>query len=96
MLADVFHANGRRHQLHLRVDATPERQRLDRHVSARESQSVVQGIFDPLTTDTRKTRFVIGEFGIGLAVAAIVVAFLTWQQRGEVSGGSDAHAVHDR
>jgi hypothetical protein len=56
----------------------------------------IQGIFDPLTTDTGKTRFVVGEFGIGLAVAAIVVAFLTWQQRGEVSGGSDAHAVHGR
>jgi uncharacterized protein len=45
----------------------------------------IQGIFDPLTVDTGKTRFVIGEFGIGLAVAAIVVAFLTWRRRGEVS-----------
>ena len=45
----------------------------------------IQGIFDPLTTDTGKTRFVIGEFGIGLAGAAVVVAFVTWQRRGEVS-----------
>jgi Type II CAAX prenyl endopeptidase Rce1-like len=45
----------------------------------------IQGIFDPLTTDTGKTRFVIGEFGIGLAGAAVVVAFITWQRRGEVS-----------
>ena len=40
-----------------------------------------QGIFDPLTTDTGKTRFVIGEFGIGLALAGVAVAFLTWQRR---------------
>jgi uncharacterized protein len=45
----------------------------------------IQGIFDPLTTDTGKTRFVIGECGIGLAGAAVVVAFITWQRRGEVS-----------
>jgi membrane protease YdiL (CAAX protease family) len=56
----------------------------------------IQGIFDPLTRDTGKTRFVIGEFGIGLAVAAVVVAFITWRRRGEVSGGSCAHAVYDR
>lgn len=56
----------------------------------------IQGIFDPLTTDTGKTRFVIGEFGIGLAVAAVVVAFITWRRRGEVSGGAGAHAVYDR
>jgi membrane protease YdiL (CAAX protease family) len=37
----------------------------------------IQGIFDPLTTDTGSTRFVIGEFGIGLAMAAVVVAFIT-------------------
>jgi uncharacterized protein len=56
----------------------------------------IQGTFDPLTTDTGRTHFVIGEFGIGLAVAAIVVAVITWQRRSEVSGGSDAHAVHGR
>ena len=45
----------------------------------------IQGIFDPLTMDTGKTRFVIGEFGIGLAAAAAGVAFLTWRRRGELS-----------
>jgi len=45
----------------------------------------IQGILDPLTTDTGKTRVVIDEFGIGLAIVAVVVALITWQRRG---GGS--------
>jgi uncharacterized protein len=45
----------------------------------------IQGVFDPLTTDTGRTRFVIGEFGIGLAIAGLVMAGITWQRRAEVS-----------
>ena len=44
----------------------------------------IQGIFDPLTTDTGKTKFVIGEFGIGLAIAAVITAFLFWLRRDQV------------
>ena len=45
----------------------------------------IQGIFDRLTIDTGNTRFVIGEFGIGLALAAVATAFLAWRRRGQVS-----------
>ncbi len=44
----------------------------------------IQSIFDPLTVDTGKTKYVTGEFGIGLAVAGVVVAFLFWRRRGEL------------
>jgi membrane protease YdiL (CAAX protease family) len=41
----------------------------------------VENIFDPLTIETGTTRFVTGEFGIGLAVAAVIVAVACWLQR---------------
>jgi CAAX protease family protein len=36
----------------------------------------IDNIFDPLTIDNETTRFVVGEFGVGLAVAAVIVAVL--------------------
>jgi membrane protease YdiL (CAAX protease family) len=50
----------------------------------------VQNIFDPLTVDTGRTKWVIGEFGIGLAIAGAITGFLFWRRRGELPGG-DAH-----
>jgi membrane protease YdiL (CAAX protease family) len=44
----------------------------------------IQGIFDRLTVDTGRTKYVIGEFGIGLALAAVVVGWLFWRRRGEL------------
>ena len=41
----------------------------------------IQSIFDPLTTDTGKTKFVIGEFGVGLAIAAAITAYMFWHRR---------------
>jgi membrane protease YdiL (CAAX protease family) len=41
---------------------------------------VVQQILDPLTADTGVTRYVIGEFGIALALAATVVGYLFWRK----------------
>jgi len=41
----------------------------------------VQTIFDPLTRDTGFTTYITTEFGIGLAVAAVVVAALCWSRR---------------
>ena len=46
----------------------------------------VESIFDPLTTDTGKTRFVTGEFGTGLAVVGVIVAFLCWRRRHDLPG----------
>src|SRR5262245_199575 len=44
----------------------------------------IQSIFDPLTTDTGRTKYVIGEFGIGLPIAAVILAFLFCRRRGEL------------
>jgi hypothetical protein len=37
-----------------------------------------------LTGNTGLTLYLIGEFGIGLALAAVVMAFLFWQRRSEL------------
>jgi len=51
----------------------------------------IQTIFTPLTADTGVTEYVIDEFGIGLAVAYALAAFVFWRMRdrlpGEHSGG---------
>ena len=46
----------------------------------------IQGIFTPFTGDTGLTPYVIDEFGVGLALAAIVVAYLFWRKRGDLPG----------
>ena len=43
----------------------------------------IQAIFTPLTGTTRFTPYVIGEFGVGLALVALPVAYLFWRKRGE-------------
>ncbi len=48
----------------------------------------VQTVFTPLTADTGITEYVIGEFGIGLAIAYALVAFVFWQMRDRVGGAS--------
>jgi len=51
----------------------------------------VQDFFDPLTSDTGITPYIIGEFGVALAVAGIVVAFIFWKLRrrfGDVPSGT--------
>ena len=47
----------------------------------------VQQILDPLTADTGPTRYVTGEFGIGLALAGAGVGYLFWRRRTELPGG---------
>jgi uncharacterized protein len=44
----------------------------------------IQAIFTPLTGDTGVTAYVIGEFGIALALAAVLVAYLFWRKRGDL------------
>jgi membrane protease YdiL (CAAX protease family) len=36
----------------------------------------IQGVFTPLTADTGKTKYVIDEFGVGLAVTTVVAAII--------------------
>lgn len=45
----------------------------------------IQSIFDPITVDTGVTKYVSGEFGCGLAISSLVVAFLFWRRRGELN-----------
>lgn len=42
---------------------------------------IVQGIFDKLTGNTGITPYIIGEFGIGLALTGLVVAYIFWRMR---------------
>jgi hypothetical protein len=44
----------------------------------------IQGFFDPLTTDTGRTKYIIGEFGAGLALVSIAFAIYFWTRRKEV------------
>ena len=41
----------------------------------------VQVIFTPLTAQTPVTPYIIDEFGCGLAILAVIVAFLFWRKR---------------
>jgi CAAX protease family protein len=50
----------------------------------------IQGFFDPMTTDTGKTKYVIGEFGAALAIVSICFAIYFWTRRREVE---QAHAT---
>ena len=45
----------------------------------------IQAFFDPLTADTGRTKYVIGEFGAALPLTVIVLAVYFWLRRGEVS-----------
>lgn len=40
-----------------------------------------QSVFDRLTRDTGATTYITTEFGLGLAVMAVLVAVLFWRRR---------------
>jgi membrane protease YdiL (CAAX protease family) len=44
-----------------------------------------QQFFDPLTVDKSKTRYIAGEFGVGLVVISILMAFYFWKRRNELA-----------
>ena len=50
----------------------------------------IQQFFDPLTIDKSKTRYIAGEFGVGLAVISILMAFYFWKRRNEVTPAATA------
>jgi membrane protease YdiL (CAAX protease family) len=53
----------------------------------------IQGVFNPITRDTGRTRWVIGEFGAALALVSIGVAALTlawWRRRGAEAAAESA------
>jgi hypothetical protein len=45
----------------------------------------IQGVFDRLTGNGSITPYITGEFGVGLALTALVVAYVFWRMRGDVS-----------
>jgi uncharacterized protein len=45
----------------------------------------IQALFTPLTGPTPWSAYIIDEFGIGLALAAVVVAYLFWRRRKEIN-----------
>ena len=45
----------------------------------------IQAFFTPLTTNTGRTRYIIDEFGAGLAIVSILFGAYFWFRRGEVS-----------
>lgn len=51
----------------------------------------VQSIFTPFTQRRPLTRYFIDEFGVALALAALVVAFYFWRRRAEVEEASPQH-----
>lgn len=44
----------------------------------------VQGVFNSLTAESGMTKYIIGEFGIALAIAAVVVGYIFWTKRSAV------------
>ncbi len=44
----------------------------------------IQLIFTPLTRDTTWSKYIIDEFGIGLVLTTLVMAFFFWRKRGEL------------
>jgi membrane protease YdiL (CAAX protease family) len=41
----------------------------------------IQGVFDRLTGDTGITLYLTGEFGVGLAITTVVVAYVFWRMQ---------------
>jgi uncharacterized protein len=44
----------------------------------------IQSFFDPMTTDTGRTKYIISEFGCGLALVSIAFAVYFWTRRKEL------------
>jgi hypothetical protein len=44
----------------------------------------IQGVFDRLTGNTDITPYITGEFGVGLAITSLILAYVFWRkQRGK-------------
>ena len=44
----------------------------------------IQGFFDPITRDTGRTKYIIGEFGAALPLVCIAFGVYFWMRRGEL------------
>ncbi len=48
----------------------------------------IQSFFDPLTVHNKTTNYVANEFGAGILVLSLLMAFYFWRRRGEVENHS--------
>lgn len=53
----------------------------------------IQGFFDPLTWAAPATKYLTGEFGAGLAMAAVIIAVIFYEKRGDLRGAELAPGV---
>jgi membrane protease YdiL (CAAX protease family) len=53
----------------------------------------IQSVFDPLTADTGRTAWVIGEFGAALAVVCVAAAAIVARRRGAAARSTPAQAA---
>jgi uncharacterized protein len=53
----------------------------------------IQSFFDPITSDMGKTKYVIGEFGAGLALVSVIFAIYFWTRRNELPRTQESSAV---
>jgi membrane protease YdiL (CAAX protease family) len=56
----------------------------------------IQHFFDPMTTDTGHTKYIVGEFGIGFTLVAAMLAAYFWTRRAELPRSVDLSRVTAR
>jgi uncharacterized protein len=44
----------------------------------------IQSFFDPLTRPANVTKYLIGEFGVGLAIVAVIIGAIFYEKRGQL------------
>jgi hypothetical protein len=49
------------------------------------SNHFIQHFFDPMTVYTGRSKYILGEFGIGFTVAVAALSAYFWMRRGEVA-----------
>lgn len=54
----------------------------------------IQNFFDPMTTDTGRTKYIIGEFGYALAIVSLIFAIYFWKRRRELPSQAEIEAAN--
>jgi uncharacterized protein len=56
----------------------------------------IQAIFDQLTVGARFTPYIIGEFGAGLALTRVVIAYVFWRMERNHQVGQNMKSLQDQ
>lgn len=56
----------------------------------------IQAVFDRVTVDTGITAYIIGEFGAGMAIMGLVVAFIFWTKRSAIERKEEGRFVFSK